>query len=80
VQVVLEGGEPRLGALDPGLRGPGRVDADFGQALGLLAQLACRFLVQEANRGPLATDGALEPLEAPGGIALKPRLDVVSSR
>jgi hypothetical protein len=62
MHVVLECGEPRLRPLDPGLCGPGGVDRNFSQSFGLLAQLAGRFLVQVAQRGPLALYRALESL------------------
>ena len=77
MEVVLERREPRFRALDPGLGGTGGIDADFGQALGLLAQLTGRLFVQETKGRPLAADGALEPLKAPGGVALKAAFDVV---
>ena len=77
MQVVLERREPRFRALDPGLGGTGGIDADFGQALGLLAQLTGRFFVQEAKGCPLAADRALEPLKTPGGVALQAAFDVV---
>jgi len=77
MQVVLERRQPRFRALDPGLGGTGGVDADLGQAFGLLAQLPGGFFVQQAQSCPLATDRVLERLKSPGGVALKPAFDVV---
>ena len=77
MQVVLERREPRFRALDPGLGGTGGIDADLGQAFGLLAQLPGRFFVEEAKGGPLAADRALELLKTPGGVALKAAFDLV---
>jgi len=77
MEIVLERREPRFRALDSRLGGTGRVDADLGQAFGLLAQLPGRFFVQKAEGCPLTADRALERLKSPGGVALKPAFDVV---
>ena len=80
VQVALDRGEPRFGALEARLRRSGGGDADFGQALGLRAELPRRLFVQMAQRRPFLLDDALERLKSRRRIALQSRFDVVPSR
>jgi hypothetical protein len=77
VQISLEPGEASLGSLDAGLRGSSGAHADFGEAFGLIPELAHGLFVEAAQGGPLVFDQALEILKAPGRIALKTRRDVV---
>jgi hypothetical protein len=79
VQVFLERGEARFGPFHASLSGPGRADADFGQAFGLIPQLTDRFLVQAANRCPFMLDQPFEILKTAGRVPLKASGDLVQT-
>ena len=77
LQVLLEGAQPRFGAVEPLERLVDGRQARFGDARGLRFDLAERLFVGLPNRLPLVLQAAFELVDAGRGLVQQPPLDVV---
>ncbi len=77
MELLLEGRQPRLGALEPAQRLIDCGQARFGDPCGLGIELPHGFFVRLLERAPLVLQAALELVDARGRLVQQPALDVV---